>query len=139
MRYIAAVAGGQGMLTRILCKKHNYECEVVDPRGWVLRGVDHRVEAFDPAMATYYDLIVGLHPDEALRVVAHAALVRPTILVPCCNSWSTEKLGRDELLSAIGEFYRVREVRFERVAFPFRGLKNIGLVSEPPLAQGGHA
>ena len=136
VRHIADVAGGQGMLTRILCKKYNYECEVVDPRGWVLRGVDHRQEAFDPAGATYYDLIVGLHPDQALRVVAQAALVRPTILVPCCNFWSTEKLGRDELLSAIGEYYRAHGVRFERVAFPFRGPKNIGLVSEPSLAEG---
>ena len=138
VRYIADVAGGQGMLTRILCKKYNYACEVVDPRGWVLRGVDHRKETFDPAMATYYDLIVGLHPDEALRVVAQAALVRPTILVPCCNFWSAEKLGRDELLSAIGEYYRAHDVRFERVTFRFRGPKNIGLVSEPPVAEGGN-
>ena len=120
------------MLTRILCKKYNYECEVVDPRGWVLRGVDHRQEAFDPAGATYYDLIVGLHPDQALRVVAQAALVRPTILVPCCNFWSTEKLGRDELVEAIEDYYRQHHVRFERVTFDFKGPKNIGIVSEPP-------
>lgn len=136
VRYIADVAGGQGMLTRILCKKYNYECEVVDPRGWVLRGVGHREEEFNPAMATYYDLIVGLHPDEALRVVAQAALVRPAILVPCCNFWSTERLGRDELLEAIGEYYRAHDVRFERVTFAFRGPKNIGLVSEPPASEG---
>jgi hypothetical protein len=122
------------MLTRILCKKYNYECEVVDPRGWVLRGVEHREEEFDPAMAAYYDLIVGLHPDEALRVVAQAAVVRPAILVPCCNFWSSERLGRDALLGAIGEYYRAHDVRFERVVFPFRGPKNIGLVSDPPLS-----
>jgi len=34
VRYIADVAGGQGMLTRILCKRYHYDCEVVDPRGW---------------------------------------------------------------------------------------------------------
>ena len=32
IQYIADVAGGQGMLTRLLRKK-NYEAEVVDPRG----------------------------------------------------------------------------------------------------------
>jgi len=131
VRYIADVAGGQGMLTRILCKKYNYQAEVVDPRGWVLRGVEHREGEFDPAMAAYYDLIVGLHPDEALRAVAQAALVRPTIVVPCCNFWSAEKLGRDALVDAIGDYYRAHGVRYERVTFSFKGPKNIGLVSEP--------
>ena len=32
VRYLADVAGGQGMLTRILRKRYNYDCEVVDPR-----------------------------------------------------------------------------------------------------------
>ena len=30
VRYVADVAGGRGMLRRILNKKYNYECEVVD-------------------------------------------------------------------------------------------------------------
>lgn len=130
--YIADVAGGQGMLARLLNKKYNYVCEVVDPRGWVLKGVGNRAEEFDPSMAAYYDLIVGLHPDEALRVVAQAALVRPAVLIPCCNFWSEEKLGRDALLEAIEEYYREHSVIFERVTFDFKGPKNIGLVSEPP-------
>jgi hypothetical protein len=133
VRYVADVAGGRGMLSRILRKKYNYDCEVVDPRGWRLRGVPGRAMQLDPSGADYFDLIVGLHPDEATRSVARAALVRPTILVPCCNFWSDEKLGRDELIEAIEGYYRGHEVRFERVTFPFRGPKNIGLVSEPPV------
>ncbi len=82
VNYIADVAGGQGMLSRILRKKYNYEAEVVDPRGWTLRGVPNRAEEFDPALAPYYDLIVGLHPDQATRAVAEAALVKPVIIVP---------------------------------------------------------
>jgi hypothetical protein len=121
------------MLARILNKKYNYECEVIDPRGWVLRGVENRQKAFDPSMAPYYDLIVGLHPDEAMRAVAKAALVRPAILVPCCNFWSKEKLGRDALVSAVGDYYRQHRVTFERVTFLFKGPKNIGLVSHPPV------
>ena len=136
VQYIADVAGGQGMLTRILRKKYNYECEVVDPRGWTLKGVPARSREFAPPLASYYDLIVGLHPDEATRAVAEAALVRPTILIPCCNFWSEEKLGRDELVAAIAAFYRDHKVRYERVAFGFKGPKNIGLVSEPPGSQG---
>lgn len=32
VHYIADVAGGQGMLSRILNKKYNYAAEVIDPR-----------------------------------------------------------------------------------------------------------
>jgi hypothetical protein len=134
LRYIADVAGGQGMLTRLLRKQYNYDCEVVDPRGWTLKGVPNRAEEFDPTLADYYDLIVGLHPDEATRAVAEAALVRPTLLVPCCNFWSEEKLGRDALVEAIEAYYCAHQVRFERISFKFKGPKNIGLISEPPPA-----
>ena len=131
VKYIADVAGGQGMLTRILNKRYNYACEVLDPRGWVLRGVPHRQEEFIPPMADYYDLIVGLHPDEALRAVAQSALLRPTLLIPCCNFWSAEKLGREELLREIEIYYQQHSIKFERVVFDFKGPKNIGIVSQP--------
>lgn len=131
VRYIADVAGGQGMLCRILRKKYNYECEVIDPRGWALKGVPAQVAEFKPALAAYYDLIVGLHPDEATRAVAEAALIRPAILIPCCNFWSEEKLGRDSLLEAIEAYYREHGVKFEKVIFGFKGPKNIGLISTP--------
>lgn len=132
VQYIADVAGGQGMLSRILRKRYNYDCEVIDPRGWTLKGVPARSEELDSTLAGYYDLIIGLHPDEATRAVAEAALVRPTILIPCCNFWSENKLGRDELVAAIAAFYREHNVRYDRVTFRFRGPKNIGLVSRPP-------
>ena len=77
-------------------------------------------------------MIIRHHPDEATRAVAQAALVRPTILVPCCNFWSEEKLGQEELLQAIEAYYREHGVVFERVGFPFKGPKNVGLVSTPP-------
>lgn len=133
MKRIADVAGGQGMLCRILKKKYNFECEVVDPRGWTLVGVQNRPEEFIADMADYYDLIIGLHPDEALKEVALSALLRPVILIPCCNFWDKEKkLGRDALLNEIEKFYTESNVKFKRVIFDFKGPKNIGLVSEPP-------
>ena len=76
------MAGGRWLLSRILRKKYNYDCEVVGPRGWTLKGVPNRPVEFEAAMADYYDLIIGLHADEATRAVAAAALSRPTILVP---------------------------------------------------------
>jgi len=132
VKTIADVAGGQGMLCRILRKRYNYDCEFVDPRGWTLRGVPNQAIEMDATLARYYDLIIGLHPDEATRAVAESACVRPAIIIPCCNFWSKDRLGRDELVDAIGSYYQRHGVRYERVTFGFRGPKNIGLVSEPP-------
>lgn len=132
IHYIADVAGGQGMLSRILTKKYHYACEVIDPRPYTLKGIMRQTGLFHQDMATYYDLIVGLHPDEATRAVAEAACMRPAILIPCCNFWSSEKLGQEELLSAIEDFYHTQGVTYERIQLPFKGPKNIALVSSPP-------
>ncbi len=133
VHHIADIAGGQGMLARVLTKKHGYNAEVVDPRGWTLRGVASQTEDFVPEAASYYDLVVGLHPDEATRAVALSATVRPVVLVPCCNFWDrTRKLGRNALLDAISEFYAANGVDHERVELEFRGPQNLALVSTPP-------
>lgn len=127
---IADVAGGQGMLTRILNKKYNFSSEVIDTREYVLVGVPHRREEYVSGMADYYDLIVGLHPDQATKAVAESALVKPTILIPCCNFWDkSKKLGRDALVEEISKFYKQNCVKFQKVIFGFEGPKNVGLVS----------
>lgn len=119
------------MLSRTLNKRYNYLSEVIDPRGNVLKGVPNRVEEFSSSVAGYYDLIVGLHADEATRAVAQAALVKPTILIPCCNFWSEETLGQYELLAAIEAFYDQNAVSYERIKLDFAGPKNLAIVSEP--------
>lgn len=130
IKYIADVAGGQGMLTRILRKKYNYETEVVDPRGFTLIGVPSNRKDFNAEIAGNYDLIVGLHPDEATRVVAEGACVKPAILIPCCNFWDqTKKLGREAMLAEISKFYDEHDVEYKRVVFNFNSPKNVGLVS----------
>jgi hypothetical protein len=130
-RTAADVAGGQGMLARILTKRHNIDTEVVDPRGWVLRGVASRAEEYRAAMADFYDVVVGLHPDEALREVVASASTRPVVVVPCCNFWTrTERLGRDALLDAIATSHAAVGA-VERVTLDFRGPKNTGLVLLP--------
>lgn len=127
---IADVAGGQGMLTRILRKKYNFDAEVIDPKDFTLVGVPKRKEEYKAEMADYYDLIVGLHPDEALHEVVESALVRPTIIIPCCNFWTHEvKLGRDALLVEIGKYFQGNKIKFKQITFNFEGPKNIGLVT----------
>ncbi len=128
---IADVAGGKGILTRLLTKKKNFACELIDPRRTVLKGIDHRPDQFDPEMADYYDLLVGLHPDGALRELGEAALVRPAVIIPCCNFWDEQRRGQYELLTAIEDYYRQHSIRFERIELDFKGPKNIAIVSEP--------
>ena len=130
-QYIADVAGGKGLLTRTLSKRGNFICELIDPRKTVVKGILHRAEEFRSEMADYYDLLVGLHPDEALRELAKAALIRPVVLIPCCNYWDEERRGQKELLEAIEDFYRKNMVHFERLILDFKGPKNTAIVSEP--------
>lgn len=133
VEYIADVAGGQGMLARELRKRFNYRAEVVDPRGWTLKGVESRAVPYLAEDATYYDLVVGLHPDQALREVVHSALTRATVIVPCCNFWrDDQRLGRDALAASIAEWLEQNHVGYERVEFPFRGPQNLGFVTAPP-------
>lgn len=135
VRYVADVAGGQGMLARTLSKRLGVECDVIDPRGWTLRGVSSRAEEYSAEMADYYDLVVGLHPDEALRPVVDSALVRPVLVVPCCNFWSRgQRLGQAELLAAIADHHRGLGGGCEPVRLDFRGPKNRGVVLAPPRA-----
>jgi hypothetical protein len=137
-RYIADVAGGQGMLTRILRKRFGFEAEVIDPRGWALRGVPAKAKAYTPAIADYYDLVVGLHPDQALRSVVESARKVAVLVVPCCNFWTRDsRLGRDELIEQISEFHQSLDGISERVTFAFSGPANRGLILRPPQSDEG--
>ena len=130
VKYIADVAGGQGLLCRILNKKYNYEAEVIDPRGRALTGVPSKQAEYTPAMAGFYDLIVGLHPDRATRAVAESALYRPILLVPCCNEWDkSKKLGSRELIKAIAGYLEDNGIPYHTVEFDFKKPKNIGIVA----------
>lgn len=132
IRYVADVGGGQGLLSRILRKRLNLDSEVIDPRGWVLKGVTNRELPFEKVDPTYYDLIIGLHPDEALRPVVEASLSRPTIVVPCCNFWSDTRMGLKEMLASIEKWYFEHRVRFDSVTANFKGPYNKGFVTHPP-------
>ncbi len=131
VKYIADVAGGKGILTRILSKKGNFICELIDPRSTCIKGIKHRLEKFNVNMAEYYDLLIGLHPDEALPELVKSALIRPVVLIPCCNFLDDQKRGYNELLETIEEFYFNNSVIYERFTLDFKGPKNIAIVSKP--------
>lgn len=130
VKYIADVAGGQGLLSRILNKKYNYVSEVIDPRGYALKGVPAKQSEYTPDMANFYDLIIGLHPDGATRAVAESAAYRPVLLIPCCNEWDkSRKLGSRELVKAICGYFDGMSIPNEIVELDFKKPKNIGVVA----------
>jgi len=130
IKYIADVAGGQGMLTRILNKKYNYDCEVIDPRHYQVVGVKNRECEYKSEMASFYDLIIGLHPDEAIRDVVESAKVRPVLVLPCCNFWDrTKKLGTKEMVEEICKWLKENNIKYEVITFNFKGPKNIGILT----------
>jgi len=130
IKYIADVAGGQGLLTKILNKKYNYESEVVDPREYQLKGVSNRQGEYSEDMADYYDLIIGLHPDEATKPVVESAHKKPVLIIPCCNFWDrTQKLGAKELVASICAYLDRENIRYEIIKFKFKGPKNIGILT----------
>ncbi len=132
IKYIADVAGGQDMLSRILRKKFNYEAEVIDPRGYSLVGVPSIQKEYTQDMADIYDLIVGLHPDEATKEIVYSAFKKPTILIPCCNFWdSTQKLGTKELVESICSFYTGNKIKFDVVKLEFKSIKNTAIITSP--------
>lgn len=129
VQYVADVAGGQGMLSRLL-NKRGYEAEVIDPRGWTMVGVNNRQEEYSVEIADYYDLVIGLHPDEAIRPVVESAKVRPVLIIPCCNFWDrTKKLGRNALLDEIESYFKSNDIKFQKLTFDFKGPQNVGFVT----------
>jgi hypothetical protein len=85
------------------------------------------------SMADFYDVIVGLHPDEALRAVVDSARVRPVLVVPCCNFWARDqRLGQADLLAAIRRHHCGLDGGVEDFQLDFRGPKNRGMVLTPP-------
>ena len=121
VKYIADVAGGQGMLSRLLNKKYNYVSEVIDPRSYGIKGVDRRVSEYTSDMAPYYDLIIGLHPDEATRPVVESAFHRPIIIVPCCNHWDkTRKLGSKAIAEDIALFFKQNGIAYKIEELPMK-------------------
>ena len=81
-------------------------------------------------MADFYDFIIGLHPDEAIREVVESAKTRPILVLPCCNFWDrTKKLGTKEMVEEITRWLDINNIKYEVIIFNFKGPKNIGILT----------
>ena len=82
---IADVAGGKGYLNYEL-KKMGYKVVTFDKRRRKRSGVTFVYRLFDKKIKDTFDLLVGMHPDEATDVIITESAKRriPFAIVPCC-------------------------------------------------------
>lgn len=93
---IADVAAGKGYLSWALRQrgfKHTTPFEPNPRRGGQVTRLGMHVRDFTPGLARDYDVLVGMHPDDATDcILSGAAIARTTaIVVPCCTrprAWS---------------------------------------------------
>ena len=83
---IADIAGGRGHL-QIALRKRGYESiTTFDHRPRRAKGTKYVNRLFSSRTKGAFDLLVGMHPDEATDVIIDAAAKRnvPFIICPCC-------------------------------------------------------
>lgn len=85
---IADVAGGQGYL-QIALRNYGYNVITFDKRKGkrsITGKFEYQYRYFDSSVKGNFDLIVGMHPDEATDVIIVEAAKRniPFAIVPCC-------------------------------------------------------
>lgn len=86
-RRVADVAGGKGYL-QVALQEHGYTVTTFDRRNRraVRYGPNYQYRYFGPGVRDEFDLLVGLHPDEATDVIIVEAARRrlPFAVCPCC-------------------------------------------------------
>ena len=137
---IADVAGGQGYLGFILTQK-GYDCTVIDPRKTDLSKKERQLSRrkgihfkrirskFNAGMAEEFDLIIGLHPDEATEEICQAAKIKPVILIPCCKYWNgIENHGSLSMAETIRTFFKKNKIDWWETQLRMNG-KNLVFVT----------
>jgi len=128
--HVADIAGGkQGKLQDALRRRGFKAVTTIDPRR---RQIDnHNARAirslFTPSIADPFDLLVGMHPDDATdMIIVEAARRRvPFIVVPCCvrpNAIPYHGGGWQEHLMRVAKGFGFR---VERVALPMTGANKV--------------
>jgi len=122
---IADIAGGKGYLQKELCKL-GYIVTTYDKRHHHIKDsfLKFKYKYFDKNIKEEYDLLIGLHPDEATDVIITEAYNRkiPFVIVPCCtlptitkykgssnyNSWILQLKTYAKKLGFIVEEYQLK-------------------------------
>jgi hypothetical protein len=136
VKSIADIAGGKGAL-QIELKKLGYTVTTYDKRHTrISRNLSYKYAYFDNRVKDHYDLLVGMHPDEATDVIVTEAIKRniPFCVVPCCVIPHAIKCNKNisyyswiNHLKQVVESSKYKVIEYE---LPIKG-KNIVLSGRP--------
>ncbi len=146
---VADVAGGMGYLS-VELRARGYVATVVDPRPSApcrrdrkaLRragvGLPPRLKrGIEDCRLDEFDLLVGMHPDQATEPLAKLAAQKPVAVVPCCNYWQgLENHGAESVADCVKRTWKQLGVRWRETLLPMNG-KNLVLWTEETAGTGG--
>jgi len=119
---VADVAGGNGTLNDILSVRE-YEVVTFDPN-LRMKYPNRKGQAvrFYADIALAFDLVVGMHPDQATEEIVYATKHCPIIVVPCCNFW----IGREmppsrSIRGTIERYLHFKEIPFVKERLEITG------------------
>lgn len=132
---MADVAGGRsGRLQDALRRRGFKSVTTIDPRR---RTVDNRnargIRAlFTPEVAEPFDLLVGLHPNEATDVIIVSAARRqiPFMVVPCCVKPTAVPFHGGDWEAHLVRVAKGFGFRVERTLLPITGMNHV-IVGRP--------
>lgn len=124
---IADVAGGKcGRLNERLTKNGNI-VTTIDPVFDVNSSVYGIKDFYHERMASGYDLIVGLHPDEATESIVYSAKFKPIVIVPCCKHWEGRemKARRHSIESTIRKYFEFLDIPYSEEKLDISGANKV--------------
>lgn len=141
---VADVAGGTGLLALELIRR-GYRATVIDPRrsglpghirkqerkaalktGRLLRPTYMQADVCHADLSGF-DLLVGLHPNEATEPIARLAKQKPVVLVPCCNKgFGIVSHGSPNATDTVRRIWQGLGVQWRETQLPMTG-KNVVL------------
>jgi hypothetical protein len=133
---VADVGGGHGHLNAALYQ-HGYRSVITFDKRRKRWGRAHYVYGtFGPHVSRRFDLVVGMHPDEATDVLMAWAIDRglPFAVVPCCTrptAWPYERrAGQDEWIDHLAMATTDRGYLVDRIELPIAGARRV-LIGTP--------
>ncbi len=103
---------------------------MIDPRHDQMPGLKVMHRKFERKIAGKFDLVVGLHPDEATEEICAATLGdSKAVIVPCCNYWKgVESHGSASLADTIRRYFDKHNVDYWETLLSISG-KNLVFVA----------
>jgi hypothetical protein len=130
---VADIAGGQGELSKCLTQA-GFDCTVIDPcHPHPQKNVRRIKGCFVENMAVDYDLLIGLHPDEATEPICKAAKLyrKPAVIVPCCNHFSGEwKMRSGDTPTVVKMYLESIHVQFRYAYLKMKGMNVAFLINK---------